>query len=215
LLVRKPLFALIALALVATGCRVNAKASANLNTGKKQDDSFDEEPPPAGSAQSEQLPSEYALLGARHDLRLAPDKKTPTCSCLAVALGGPADASFVWDGPAPAIDPETQLVVALSSEGIACPGAKEELGVSYWGYRQSGDDVIVIVENLRGGRPVTSGAVIPKPLGNGQVYVRPAHKKVPYGKPLNTADKLCKIGNPGPVRSGTTPKQQQEEEQDW
>lgn len=211
---RTSLLALLALALVASGCRVNASAKGNLNTGKKQDDSFDEEPPPQGQSQAEQLPSEYALLGARHDLRLAPDKKAPVCSCLAVALGAPADASFAWDGPAPTVDPETQLVVALSSEGIACAGSKEDLGVSYWGYRQSGDDVIVIVENARGGRPITAGAVIPKPLGNGQVYVRPAHKKVPFGKPLNTADKLCKVGNPGPARTGAPPKQE-EEEQDW
>ena len=210
--VRTPFLALVALALVASGCRVSAKA--NVNTGKKQDDAFDDEPPPQGSAQADQLPGEYALLGARSDLRLAQDKKTPACSCLAVALGAPSDPAFNWDGQVPAIDAETQLVIALSSEGIACAGAKEEIGVSYWGYRQSGDDVIVIVENARGGRPVTSGAIIPKPLGNGQVYVRPTHKKVPYGNPLSSADKVCKIGNPGPVRTGIVPKQQ-EEEQDW
>jgi hypothetical protein len=56
--------------------------------------------------------------------------------------------------------------------------------------------------------------VIPKPLGSGQVYVRPANKKVPYGRPLNTTDKLCKIGNPGPARPGPGPKQE-EEDQDW
>lgn len=190
-------------------------ANANLNTGKKASEEFDDEPPVQGQPQADESDSEVALLGARHDLALAPDKKTPVCSCLAVGLGAPNDPSFKWEGPAPAIDGETQLVIAVSSEGVACSGAKpEHLGASYWGYRQSGDDVIVTIENARNGRPFTYGAIIPKPLGNGQVYVKPASKGVPYGRPLVTGDKICKIGNPGPVRKVGVPGSA-EEEQDW
>jgi hypothetical protein len=190
------------LALAMGGCR--ASASANLNTGKKAED--DEDNGPVEPTEAEPPPADYALLGARHDVRLAADKKTPICSCLAVGLGAPADASFTWDGPPPAIDPQEQLVVAISSDGIACAGAKEgSLGASYWGYRQSGDDIVVIVENSHAGRPVTAGAIIPKPYGAGQVYVKAAAKSVPYGRPLVAGEKLCKIGNPGPTRKASEP----------
>lgn len=213
---RTLLIAVSALTLAITGCRVSASANANLNTGKKKSgEEFEDEPPVQGQPQADQLASEYALLGARHDMELAPDKKTPVCSCLAVALGAPSDAAFKWQGPAPTIDPETQLVIGVSSSGVACAGAKpEHIGASYWGYRLSGDDVIVTVENARTGRPLTSGAIIPKPVGDGQVYVRPAGKGVPYGKPLVTGDKLCKVGNPGPARKVTAPGSA-EEDQDW
>jgi len=207
--------AVLALSLAAGGCR--ASASASINTGQKQqDESFDEDAPgPVGTAEADTVGGDYALLGARQDLHLAPDQKTPVCSCLAAALGGPADPKFKWDGPVPQIDPQNQLIVAVSSEGIACAEAKEgSIGASYWGYRQSGDDVVVIVENARLGRPMTQGAVIPKPIGAGQVYVRPASKSVPYGKPLVTGDKWCKLGNPGPTRNASSPSSD-EEESDW
>jgi hypothetical protein len=211
--VRALLFAVAGLTLALTGCRVSA--SANLNTGKKNSEEFDDEPPVQGTSQADDLASEYALLGARHDLGLSPDKKTPVCSCLAAALGSPSDPAFKWAGGAPAIDAETQLVVALSSDGVACEGAKpESIGASYWGYRLSGDDVIITVENAKLGRPLTGGAIIPKPVGNGQVYVRPASKAVPYGKPLATGDKLCKLGNPGPERKTKAPAAG-DDEQDW
>lgn len=141
--------------------------------------------------------SEQALLGARQDLRLAPNKTTPTCKCLAVAIGGPSNPAFAWMGVAPTIDPESQLVIALSSEGVACPGEPEgSLGASYWGYQREGDDVIVVVESAKFGRPAVGGAVIPKPFNNGQVYVRPATKASPYGRPLDTTQKDCRLGNP-------------------
>lgn len=208
---RKTALAIALLALVAGGCR--ASASASLNTGQKEDN-FDDDPGTMGDGEAAET-AEPALLGARHDLHLKAG--AATCSCLSVGLGGPADAAFAWDGPAPSIDPQTQLVIAVNSEGVACTGAPaDSLGASYWGYRQSGDDVIVIVENARFGRPLTAGAIIPKPIGNGQVYVRNASKGVPYGRPLNTADKLCKIGNPGPTRgTAATGTSDTDEEQSW
>ena len=62
------------------------------------------------------------------------------------------------------------------------------------------NDVIVLVEAARGGRPLTSGAIIPKPVGPGQVFVAPTSKKLPYGRALEGKG-LCKIGNPGQVRT--------------
>jgi hypothetical protein len=141
------------------------------------------------------------LLGARHDLKLRAGQSTASCECLAVALGGAHGAPMLWSGAAPEIDESRQLSIALSSDGQTCKGEPEgSLGASYWGYRISGNDVIVLVEAARGGRPLTSGAIIPKPVGPGQVYVAPASKKLPYGRAKDGGAK-CKVGNPGQPRS--------------
>lgn len=147
------------------------------------------------------LPSSRVLLGARHDLKLRPGKGTASCSCLSVALGSARSNGMWWSAVPPSLDDSTQLSLALSSDGVECKGEpKGSLGASYWGYRISGNDVIVLVESARGGRPLTNGAVIPKPVGAGQVFVAPASKKLPYGRPLEGKG-LCKIGNPGQVRA--------------
>jgi hypothetical protein len=143
------------------------------------------------------------LLGARHDLKLEPGKGTLSCQCLSVALGGTGEGGMTWSGSPPVLDEATQLGLALSSEGQACQGEpKQSLGASYWGYRISGNDVVVLVEAARAGRPLTSGAIIPKPVGQGQVFIAPASKKLPYGRALDGGGS-CKLGNPGQAR--TTP----------
>ncbi len=141
------------------------------------------------------------LLGARHDLQLRSGKATASCECLSVAVGGSHSSGMAWSSVPPDIDESTQLSIALSSEGQACKGEpKKSLGASYWGYRISGNDVVVLVEAARGGRPLTTGAVIPRPVGPGQVFVAPASKKLPYGRPL-AGKGLCKVGNPGQIRT--------------
>jgi hypothetical protein len=155
----------------------------------------------SASSNASTIAAGRVLLGARHDLQLRPGKGTASCECLSVALGGSRNSGMAWSAVPPDIDETTQLSIALSSEGQACKDEpKKSLGASYWGYRLSGNDVIVLVEAARGGRPLTSGAIIPKPVGSGQVYVAPASKKLPYGRPLEGKG-LCKIGNPGQVRT--------------
>lgn len=157
---------------------------------------------PGADGTAAELSSSRVLLGARHDLKLRSGKASASCECLAVALGGARSSGMVWSAVPPEIDDATQLTVALSSEGQTCKGEpKGSLGASYWGYKISGNDVVVLVESARGGRPLTNGAVIPRPVGNGQVFVAPAAKKLPYGRPLEGKG-LCKIGNPGQVRTG-------------
>jgi hypothetical protein len=147
------------------------------------------------------VPVGSVLLGARHDLKLASGKGTTSCQCLSVALGGAADGGMAWSGDVPTLDASTQLSIAVSSEGQACKDEpKPSLGASYWGYRISGNDVIVLVEAARPGRPLTSGAIIPKPVGPGQVFVAPASRKLPYGRALDGKGS-CKIGNPGEPRA--------------
>jgi len=95
----------------------------------------------------------------------------------------------------PKLDPDSQLVVALGSGGVKCdaPIPKDSLGASYWGYKRKGNDVVVFVENARFGRPITHGAVIPKPAPGGHIYLQPASKRVPYGRPLDGNGHRCKL----------------------
>jgi hypothetical protein len=181
------------------------QADANVSTSEKTDAELDAEvqkerasAPPEGFAPP--LSGERTLLGARSDLTLAPAQVASQCACLRVSLGSANLGAFRWKGTPPAIDDERQLVIALSSEGTGCTNPKGSLGASYWGYRRSGDDIVVYVENAVSGRPLASGAIIPKPWGQGQVFVAPVAKGVPFGKAADSKGN-CKIGNPGAPRT--------------
>lgn len=180
-------------------CSASVQADAQLNTGadgKEQVRDFDR---PLEAAQAKAEPAaddapepEYALLGARHDLSYA-GPTTPICQCLAVVLSESAgNSAFQWELGAPQLNPSTQQVIAFTSNGVSCdappPGT---LGASYQGYVVEGNDVVVFVEALGEGRPLTSGAIIPRPQGNGSVLVEPAGAI--YGKPLEGKGKRCKI----------------------
>jgi hypothetical protein len=188
---------LAALALCA--CHASAQADASLQTGqndKEQIRDFDRPLEPAqtkAEAVADEGPrSEYALLGARHDLNYA-GAATPSCQCLAVALSGSAsDAAFQWEMGVPQLNPDTQQVIAFTSNGVSCEAPPTgTLGASYQGYTVEGNDVVVFVEALGEGRPLTSGGIIPRPLGNGAVFVEPAGAI--YGKPLEGKGKRCKL----------------------
>jgi hypothetical protein len=188
------------LAVFVVGCK--ASVSANVKTGEDEVADFDKplegsmqaqgdfEDPPAGG---------FALLGARQDLAFR-GPATKKCQCLSVALGQPRDASFEWAAGVPSTDPGSQLVIAISSE--SCPAAGESApGASYWGYKADGPNVVVVVEHAVPGRPIASGAIIPKPLGDGQVYIEPVSKKVAYGKATDGGATRCLVGNPGAART--------------
>jgi hypothetical protein len=183
---------LVLMLVAASGCnasiKADAKMRAELNERNEPTEDFDEplaSSPrgPTRTAESAGDAAAPALLGARPDLKLAPGKQSTTCRCLAVAAGTPSDAAFSWEGEAPVIDPMTELVIAFSSAGTGCTDEpKDSLGASYWGYQTSGQDIVVVVECARSGRPVTTGAIIPRPAQDGRVYVRPADASVPYAK---------------------------------
>jgi hypothetical protein len=185
----------------SNGASADAKTEADLRLASKGNgEMVHDATRPTGIAGLNSVSSSSVLLGARHDLQLRAGQKTATCQCLAVAVGGSHGAPMLWSAAPPEIDESRQLTIALSSEGQTCSGEpKGSLGASYWGYRISGNDVIVLVEAARGGRPLTNGAVIPKPVGPGQVYVAPASKKLPYGQ-ASDGKGMCKVGNPGQPR---------------
>ena len=135
-----------------------------------------------GPAAPAQVSPDTPLLGARHDLSLVSEHANAACACLKVGIGSAQSAAFQWQSEAPHLNDDTQLAFAMSSENTSCNGEpKGSSGASYWGYRISGNDVIVFVEGAREGRPRTKAAIIPKPVGDGQVYVAPAKKNFPYG----------------------------------
>jgi hypothetical protein len=194
---------------IGSGCHASVQAHANADTHGQSDAELDAEvqkeramaaptasTPPAVSA----APSGHALLGARTDLSLEPADVQGQCSCVRVALGPATLGAFRWKGAPPTLDEQTQLAIALTSTGSGCENPKGTLGASYWGYRRIGDDIVVYVENAVSGRPIAQGAIIPKPFGQGQVYLAPTAKKVPFGKPLNGKGN-CKLGNPGVART--------------
>lgn len=133
---------------------------------------------------------DYALLGARRDLRLAPNVTQASCQCLAVVLGPPETPGFTWQGPRPSTHPTNQIVIGLGSEGIACDQNPKGHVASYKGYTVEGDDVVVTVEIARAGRPITQGAILPRPEA-GQIYVRPASGDVPFGRGLDGAPRCA------------------------
>jgi hypothetical protein len=186
-------------ALACCACHASVQADAQLNSGKsaEQTRDFDRPLEPASAAQAQAAADaaerqEYALLGARHDLNYIGDK-TPSCQCLAVALSDTADnPAFQWELGTPQLEPSTQLVIAFTSNGVSCDSPPAgTLGASYQGYAIDGNDVVVSVEALGEGRPLTSGAIIPRPLGTGSVLIEPAGAV--YGKPLDGKGKRCRL----------------------
>ena len=198
-----------AVTLVGSSCRASVQGDASAEVSAERTDAdLDAEiqneralAPESGDGGVEVVISgDGPLLGARRDLSVAGDRAALTCSCLKLGLGQPSDAAFRWKGTPPTIDSATQLVVGLTSEGMTCKQPKGSQGASYWGYRQSGNDVVVFVESAVKGRPVTAGAIIPKPFGDGQVFAAPAFRREPYGRGPK-GEPRCKLGNPGPPRS--------------
>lgn len=202
---------LLLTALFAVSCQASVQGDASVDTQSGADADLEaelqaEQSAEAGSLGSPDMvakgltgPGGRPLLGARRDLTLAPGEGGSPCTCLKVALGAPSSSAFKWKGTPPSIDPERQLVIALTSEGAGCPEPKGGKGASYWGYSRSGDNIIVYVESAIKNRPVTSGAIIPKPFGAGEVFLAPKGG-APYGKPV-TGKGSCKVGNPGKQRT--------------
>jgi len=134
----------------------------------------------------------------RHDVMIA--KEAPheaICSCLAAIVTQPTDSKLMWQADVPKLG-EDVVVVAVSGKGVPCAGLAEDAPrrPSIAGVEQVGLDMVVTIEDLPPGRPLASGAVIPKPAPGGSVYVKPKNGKVPYGRPMPGAQASggrCKV----------------------
>jgi hypothetical protein len=193
--------ALLTSTLLVLGCQASVNANANARVKADSEEGPDFDKPISADALAAKPPAaiafaDTALLGARHDMSLVVQHANAACACVKVALGSAQSAAFAWQGPAPHLNDDIQLAFAMTSESMACNDEpKGSSGASYWGYRISGNDVIVFVEGVRSGRPRTSAAIIPKPFGNGKVFVAPATSKQPYGRALDGKAERCEIGN--------------------
>jgi hypothetical protein len=134
---------------------------------------------------AEQAAAQTAFLGVRHDLMLSDAPHQARCNCLAVEAGPAGHAAFFWTGGNPPDIGADALAVAISAKGVECLGgdpneAKRRPSIS--AVDQENDDVIIEIEDLPEGRPLASGAIIPKPGPKGSVYVRPQNARVIYAK---------------------------------
>jgi hypothetical protein len=136
----------------------------------------------APSAPQEKISS---WVGVRHDLALAPSpQRKERCSCLAVEVGEARDPRFQWAAGAPEIGADA-IAIALSARGVPCPdGAPDEdkRRASISAVDQDGNDIIVEIEELPPGRPLATGAVIPRPAPGGAIYVKGRTPQVPYAR---------------------------------
>jgi hypothetical protein len=137
------------------------------------------------AAQLDPIAAHHAPLGVRHDLLLAKGPHEARCNCLAVEVGPGRDAGkFFWLG-SPAETGHDTMAVAIGARGVPCPGGdpdEKRRRPSISAVDVINDDVILEIEDLPEGRPIASGAIIPKPGPNGAIYVRPrkGHNSV-YG----------------------------------
>ncbi|MGK4001753.1 hypothetical protein WMF31_03945 [Sorangium sp. So ce1036] len=133
-------------------------------------------------------------VGVRHDLALASAASPKErCSCLAVEVGDALDPRFQWAAGAPEVGADT-LAIALSARGVPCPGGaadEERRRPSISAVDQEGNDLVIEVEELPPGRPLASGAIVPRPAPGGAIYVKGRDAKVPYARAAGGA--RCKV----------------------
>lgn len=137
-----------------------------------------------------------APLGVRHDLMLSEGAHDARCSCLAVEVGPANDFNmFFWLGTPPDIGHEA-LAIAVGARGVPCPGGDPDdrrRRPSISAVDLENDDVLVEVEDLPEGRPLASGAIIPKPGPKGSVYLRPRRGNALYGHGHRAGTARCKV----------------------
>jgi len=193
--------AIAVLLALGSGCRAHAQASAQVNTGTDDDDRKYEVAQPASSAPVSVAPAPQPsppadrtyYLGVVSDLSLArASTRAPACRCLAVAYGPPADPKFAWQMGPPRVEPGT-MAVAIAADGVACsaPGYAP-LRASISAVERAGDDIVVVVENVKEGRPAMHGALVVAPSGKGALVVR-ARLGAPYGAPAGGGQGPCRV----------------------
>jgi hypothetical protein len=135
-----------------------------------------------------------AWLGVRHDLMLSNAPHEARCTCLSAEVGPPKDPRFFWIGSAPDIG-DNAVAIAIGSRGVACPNGDPDdrrRRPSISAVDVEGEDVLVEVEDLAMGRPLASGAIIPRPGPKGSIYLRPRRGGTLYGRSLG-GEGRCRV----------------------
>lgn len=181
---------------------LDSRATADVRGQTAETDrplSEDEAARARAALNEEAPPTAFALFGARHDFSVKDASGGIPCRCVSVLLGPPSSGKLAWQGEMPKTKPETQLMLALIPDDSACAGA-DNGRASYWGYRIEGNDVVVLLEPWKAGRPRTLGAIIPRPPTEGKVFLAPVSGKLPFGTAPD-GNGRCALGNPGPKRT--------------
>jgi hypothetical protein len=200
---------LATLALFCAGlgaCHAQAHATAQMNasTSVEDDRKYEvpeqETPVPPGTRtppapEPPRPPADRTYyLGVAHDLSLSPSAtRAANCRCLSVVYGAPTDPKFSWQAGPPRVDPGT-VAVAIAADGVPCssPGYAP-LRASISAVESDADNnIVLVVENVREGRPTMRGALVGVPGGKGTLLVR-ARKGAPYGAPLGGGAGPCRI----------------------
>lgn len=181
---RRLLFLLLALAPAACGGSQRA-SDADWTPEIQQKDRRFRDTEALNAPQIEPLDNRRnAPYGVRHDLMLAKGAHESRCNCLAVEVGAGNDArKFFWLG-SPADTGADSVAVAIGARGVPCPGgdpdeARRRPSIS--AVDLENDDVIIEIEDLPEGRPLASGAIVPRPGPKGSVFVRPRRGNRVYG----------------------------------
>jgi hypothetical protein len=202
--IKQRLAAVFSMMLVAA-CHAQVKGGASVNASGDDERKWEEtehDPAPttaphalvaAPAPEAPSAPASTPFIGVTHDLSLTPSSsRQAACRCLAVSYGSPDDPKFAWQAPAPQVGVD-MVAIAIAADGVACssPGYAP-LRASISAVDRQGADIIVLVENVREGRPVMHGALAPRPGPGGAIVVR-ARKGAPYGASVNGASGSCRI----------------------
>jgi hypothetical protein len=159
-----------------------------VDHGAEQKGSWREAESLFGESEAQVDNFDYEPRSVRHDLQMQPNA-TPDarCRCMDAVAGLPAQNKFAWAGERPNISPN-DMVIALRPQ--SCQGTAAGHRPSIKAVDKRGNDVVVVIEELVQNRPQQLGAIIPKPLSAGELYVAPAAAG-PYGR--GSDGKACRV----------------------
>lgn len=184
----------LAAAASLSGCQANAEVK--VNTGKAAAD--EPVPAPIATRFAEQPRVATSRIGVYHALTLAKSAaEKPTCRCMAAHVGAVDDEKFAWGTKPPTVGDDA-FVLAISDDGTPCDWEGKRGSPSIRAVEQVGNDVVVTLEEVRGGIPPARGAVVRKPTGTGDGWlVFRADRRLPYDDVLaGSESSVCRLKIP-------------------
>ncbi len=176
-----------------SGCK--ASGELKVNTGKTAAD--EPVPAPIATTFAGEPHLTTSRIGVYHALSLTKEAASkPTCRCMAARVGGATDPAFAWTTKPPTVG-EDAFVLAISDEGTPCDWEGKRGGPSIRAVEQDGANVIVTIEEVRGGIPTARGAVVQRPQGGDGWVIFRADRRLPYDDALaGSESSVCRLKIP-------------------